>query len=39
MSQNDLAVLTSDRIKEGFLQENEWAFCLASHKKVAIITR
>ena len=39
MSQNDLAVLTSDRIKEGFLQENEWAFCRASHKEVAIITR
>jgi len=32
MGQNDLAVLTGDRTKEGFLQENDWVFCRGGHK-------
>ena len=31
----NLAVLTGDRINEGFfLQENVWPFCLAAKKKM-----
>ena len=29
MGQTNLAVLTGDRIDEGFLQENVWLFCQA----------
>ena len=34
----NLAIFTSDRINEGFLQENVWLFCRAA-KKVAAITK
>ena len=33
MGQKKLAVLTGDRINEGFLQENVWPFCLSAKKK------
>ena len=32
MDQRNLAVLTGDRINEGFLQENVWQFCSAPPK-------
>ena len=32
MGRTNLAVLTGDRINEGFLQENLWPFCQAAKK-------